>query len=265
MMLIKYYHSFLMVLLLLCGSCNCDGCKNPYLDDDWDHTTTKKNLPAPEELTEEPEQTDEQESTTQVGEAARDTAEAELKKSKHSLPKPRLISAITDEMIQKARAGNEKQYLNWNVLANKLKDLKDGKKVEINEENAAYSNYTALHYATDLRNVEIAKILLDIGADKEAKDENGHTPLHETLYCNSIEVAKLLIANKANVNAQDKGGRTPLHVAAITCNKEMAELLIKAGANVNAKDKDDRTPLELANYLNSTSGGRASIVEFLSK
>lgn len=48
-----------------------------------------------------------------------------------------------------------------------------------------------------------------------------------------LKVVRLLINKGANVNARDAMGRTPLH---FTKTKEAAELLIKHGADVNAQD-----------------------------
>ena len=105
------------------------------------------------------------------------------------------------------------------------------------------SNY-ALLTATRERNPKQVKMALDAGADVDTKAENGMTPLMFAASNGYTETAKLLIDNGANVNAKkDYFDLTPLMFAAANGYTEIVKLLIDNGANVNAKDKDDRTPL----------------------
>src|SRR6202020_2940618 len=46
--------------------------------------------------------------------------------------------------------------------------------------------------------------------DVKDKDENGDTPLHIAAMMGRADIEKLLIDNGANVNARDKRGETPL-------------------------------------------------------
>jgi len=64
---------------------------------------------------------------------------------------------------------------------------------------------------------------------------------------NYIEIAKLLIDKGANVNIQDKGKRTALMRAAATKSKEIAKLLLNnPNTNVNLQEKNKFTALEIA-------------------
>jgi len=60
------------------------------------------------------------------------------------------------------------------------------------------------------------------------------------------EIAELLIENGADVNARGFLGTATLHSAALDGHKEIVELLIAKGANVNVKDDGGKTPLDYA-------------------
>jgi hypothetical protein len=141
--------------------------------------------------------------------------------------------------------------------------------------------WTPLHEAAGKgHNKEVAELLIDNGADVNARDEDGDTPLDWADRRNQTattallrkhggktgeelrtgitplqqaardghkEIAELLIAEGADVNAKNDYGWTPLHWAASRGHKEIVELLIAKGANVNAKNKYGTTPLDMAN------------------
>ncbi len=62
------------------------------------------------------------------------------------------------------------------------------------------------------------------------------------------EIARLLIDNGADINAKGRFGATPLHEAASRGHEETTRLLISRGANVNAKDSNRERPLDVAKY-----------------
>ncbi|MEM7176041.1 MAG: ankyrin repeat domain-containing protein, partial [Chlamydiota bacterium] len=91
----------------------------------------------------------------------------------------------------------------------------------------------------------VKHILAHYNVDVNAK-MGGWPPLHYAAFYNSKEVAKILLQHGADVNAKNEDGETPLHYAAFYNNKEVADLLINAGADKNIKDNDNQTPLDLA-------------------
>lgn len=46
---------------------------------------------------------------------------------------------------------------------------------------------------------------------KDAVDEDGYTPLHRAAYSNNVDIAKILLQHGANVNARTEFEWTPLH------------------------------------------------------
>ena len=79
---------------------------------------------------------------------------------------------------------------------------------------------------------------------------SGATPLHLAVLSNHREIAKYLIDKGANLNAKarDEYGGTPLHWAAALGRFETARLLIESGADVNAADNSGFTPSDATNY-----------------
>ena len=108
-----------------------------------------------------------------------------------------------------------------------------------------------LHYAAEHDKVGLAKILLDRGADYEARDKLQQTPLHRAATHNSRVVVELLLDRGAEIDARNKYQRTPLHYAAWNNSRAVAELLLDRGAKIDAIDVYQETPLHLAAYNNS--------------
>jgi ankyrin repeat protein len=83
-------------------------------------------------------------------------------------------------------------------------------------------------------------------ADLNDKDINGKTPLHFASEIYDRDIQRLLLRKGADVNACDDNGVTALHLASKNGNKYLVQLLIDKGADVSAQDKDGNTPLSLA-------------------
>ena len=77
-----------------------------------------------------------------------------------------------------------------------------------------------------------------------AQDQGG-SPLHLASAYNHFKTMQLLIQHGADVNARDNGNSTPLHLASRWGGVESVQLLVQHGADVNARDEDDSTPLHL--------------------
>jgi ankyrin repeat protein len=98
------------------------------------------------------------------------------------------------------------------------------------------------------------EMLINAGADVDAKDENDWTPLHFAAGCGKINSLEVLLANGADVNARDNKQNTPLHIIGLSSigskveQERCAEMLINAGTEVDAKGEDGRTPLHYAAF-----------------
>jgi hypothetical protein len=106
-----------------------------------------------------------------------------------------------------------------------------------------YSKRTALAFA-EIPD-ELAKWLVDQGADLQAADTRGNTPLHARSRSIRGRI-KILIDLGADIHSVNAYVNTPLHEAADAHNVENATLLIQSGANVHALNAEQLTPLEIA-------------------
>jgi ankyrin repeat protein len=90
---------------------------------------------------------------------------------------------------------------------------------------------------------EITKLLLEHGANPNARAKSGATPI---LMTRGADVIGLLLAGGAEARAQSKAGETALMEAAIRGDVAGAKLLLDKGAEVNAADHRGFTALLLA-------------------
>jgi ankyrin repeat protein len=124
------------------------------------------------------------------------------------------------------------QAIRKNDLASLKSGLAKGAAVDTRDQRGT----TLLMHAAAVGSPEAVKLLLDKGADVNARNELEATPL--ILAAGSVEKARMLVEKGAGVNAQSKLGRTPLIIAA-GCDgcAPTVKLLLDKGADPNAKDK----------------------------
>ena len=116
--------------------------------------------------------------------------------------------------------------------------------------NASHGDgMSALHWAAERGDAEMAAMLVRAGANVKAETRIGHyTPLHVASKGGNASVVTLLIDAGSDVTATTTtSGVTPLHVAAASGNKEVVATLLDHGADVNALEAEwGQTPLIFA-------------------
>ena len=107
---------------------------------------------------------------------------------------------------------------------------------------------TPLHFAADYGHCTLIRLLIQHGATIEGPDLSTNiTPLHFAVIRNRPDAVKTLLELGADVN---KGGApvydTPLHTAALQSNLPMASILLEYGADVTIADKNGKTAVDIA-------------------
>lgn len=123
-------------------------------------------------------------------------------------------------------------------------------------------NSDELHYACLIKDYEKVRLLLNAGADIQAKDEINRTPLMVMVaakYCDP-HIVWLLITRGADPNSTDDENFTPLHWAAMFGNGPAVRFLVDHGAFIKPKRSGKFTPLHSA-ILN----GHPDVVKILLK
>ncbi|KAL1490865.1 hypothetical protein ABEB36_011550 [Hypothenemus hampei] len=121
---------------------------------------------------------------------------------------------------------------------------------------------TPLHLAAGAGQIEVCKLLLELGADIDATDEDGQKPIHAACQNNFSEVVKLFLQQHPSlVMATTKDGNTCAHIAAAQGSVTVVEELMKFDRQgvISARNKvTDATPLQMA-----AEGGHAEVVKAL--
>lgn len=86
------------------------------------------------------------------------------------------------------------------------------KNLDLNVPQKEYGSSTPLQKAIFGGHIDIVKQLIPY-CEIEKKDDQGCTALHIAAYLNKVEIVKLLLTNGANKNAQNNDGHTPLFFA----------------------------------------------------
>lgn len=98
----------------------------------------------------------------------------------------------------------------------------------------------------------VAKVLLELGVDVEARNALGMTALHIACMHNKFEAVKILVEEGADINVAEEEGETPALYAVHVGNLEMLLYLVSNGGNIHAANARGMTPLDIARYHNHT-------------
>jgi hypothetical protein len=131
-------------------------------------------------------------------------------------------------------------------LKPKVKAMSMGTKKEEAKE-AEQDPDDMLFLAASIGDIEKTKAAIKKGADVNSRHINQNTALHAASVQSKYDIMKLLVESGADVNAKNQDGLTPLMMVAFeTGDAKAAVLLLDSKARVNEKDRSGVTALDLA-------------------
>jgi len=96
-----------------------------------------------------------------------------------------------------------------------------------------------LHQACEGNDLAEIERLISEGADIDARsheNDGGRVPLEDAIEYGHLEAVRLLLNQGAEVNARNRYGGTPLKLAAVMGYESIVQELLTKGADVNARD-----------------------------
>lgn len=109
------------------------------------------------------------------------------------------------------------------------------------------NNAEELHLFQASRNneVELVRLLLEIGADINQANSVGETPLYVASEAGHEHIVRILLENGADVNKAGYDEQTPLMMAVEMGHEEVVEILLEYGANLDAKTNEGYTVFDM--------------------
>ena len=109
--------------------------------------------------------------------------------------------------------------------------------VDVDHKSA--SGVTALQFAINRKNTEIARFLLQRGAKVDQQNEHEETLLFDAIRIGSEELANLLLDYGANIDHERYDGKTVLHMAYQDDNASLVKFLLNSGTKKHLGKLDE--------------------------
>jgi uncharacterized protein len=108
--------------------------------------------------------------------------------------------------------------------------------------------YPPVGLAAFFAGASTVRLLLDRGAavDDTARNTMKVQPLHAAVAARNAESVALLVERGADVNARQQAGYTPLMAAAGNGQQDVVDLLLTHGANPSHRSEDGKTAADIA-------------------
>nr|WCB86822.1 CPPV011 ankyrin repeat protein [Cooks petrelpox virus] len=115
--------------------------------------------------------------------------------------------------------------------------------------NSDHNNNLPLVTAVALGHVEIVKLLISYRSNVNKQDKIFRkSALHVAVENNDDNIAKILLENGANPNVVDFEMSTPMHITLLSnpTNSNMVSMLLEYGSDIHLKDKYGESSIDLA-------------------
>lgn len=158
------------------------------------------------------------------------------------------FAAVTEPVVEAAKNGDLRKVKT--ILAqnpSKLNATDDDK-------------YTALHWACMRTHWDIAKFLIEKGANVNAVGGDGGTILNWTVHHDNVEIVKLMVEKGAKLNVRNQWGMTELHTAIWRGCINVTEYLLNSGSDPMIRTNEGWTAMHYA-----FRSGHDDVIEMLKK
>ena len=158
--------------------------------------------------------------------------------------------------------------LYWAVTEADLDRVKAFLDEGMSADTLSYMGDSLLEKAAELGQVQVARLLIERGADVNFQEDTGDTALMSAVEEGHLEMVDLLLDAGADMAALGGwGAGSALHTAARNQNVEMVKLLLDWGADPNIEDMDGDTASYLQHFFSTQNppDKTAQILELLKK
>ena len=152
--------------------------------------------------------------------------------------------AIEDKIHTLFRPSHLRAYVNWLRLA----DPDDFDNSAIPEKDADFYP-EPLYYALLLKLINVAKKLIEDGAEVDGRGGNEGTPLQLAAHCGFTSIVRLLLNKGADPNREGKSHGSALYGAVIQGHDSIVDALLEAKADVNKQEGYYGNALQVASYF----------------
>jgi ankyrin repeat protein len=133
--------------------------------------------------------------------------------------------------------------------AARVREIVERDRAQANAPSA--DGYSALGLAAFFKRREVVRYLLEAGSDPwPASRQGGFTPLHSAVATDAgavdVEIVRMLLDKGAEPNAKSQSGSTPLHTVGFTGDRASLDLLLEHGADAAIKNNDGKTAADIA-------------------
>ncbi len=133
---------------------------------------------------------------------------------------------------------------------------KDPSKLNATDE----SKYTALHWACMRAHWDVAKYLIEKGADLNVAGGDEGTQINWAVHHDNVEIIKLMVEKGAKLNIRNQWGMTELHTAIWRGCIHVVEYLLDHGSDPTIKTNEGWTAIHYA-----YRSGHDNVIEMLGK
>ena len=144
------------------------------------------------------------------------------------------IGASAETIVEAAKNGD--------LLAVKSILAQDPSKLNATDED----HYTALHWACMRAHWDVARYLIERGADVNVVGGDGGTQINWAVHHDNVEIVKLMIEKRAKLNIRNQWGMTELHTAIWRGNIHAVDYLLDHGSDPSIKTNEGWTAMHYA-------------------